>query len=574
MLRLLRIRNFALIKELEIEFGNGLNLLTGETGSGKSILVDAFGVLLGARSSQEMIRSECDMAFVEGMFEIQSEKSVSRILTEAGFDDEENVLLIRREISSSGRGRVFINGHLGTLNLLKSIGENLADIHGQQDQKSLLDLPTHLQWLDYYGGNAQLLMEVRARYKTLRETARRLEHFEADKQERIRRIEVLRFQLEEIRRIDPLPDEKEELEKECAILSNSEKILAYATEAYAALYEKESSILMGMRRLQRVLEGLESYDGGWAQHRESLQECLYRLEDIALAARDYAARCDFSPERLDTVQQRLYSLDKLVQKYCASESTIFEYAKDCSLELESLTASSETSAELTRQLEMEMERYAESAQALSEKRRRDASNLEQAIRKEFAALAMPLMEMKVQFHPAREIGESERVPGSYGLNGIDHVEFLIAPNEGETMRPLARIASGGELSRLMLAIKSLCGKEDVGKTLVFDEVDSGIGGRVAEAVGKRLQNLAQRNQVLCVTHLPQIAVFARNHFSVHKHVVGNRTEVTATSLGPEERIHEVSRMLGGEVITETTQRHAREMLERSAVLEKLDRDGI
>jgi len=567
MLRLLRIRNFALIKELEMEFSHGLNLLTGETGSGKSILVDAFGVLLGARSSQEMIRSECDTAIVEGMFEVRSERAVSRILTEAGFDDEENVLLIRREISSSGRGRVFINGHLATLNLLRSIGEHLADIHGQQDQKSLLDLPTHLQWLDYYGVNAKLLMEVRACYKTLHATARRLERFEADKQERIRRIEVLRFQLEEIRRIDPLPDEKEELEKESAILSNSEKILVHATEAYAALYEKESSILMGMGRLQRVLEELEGYDDNWAPHRESLQECLYRLEDIALAARDYAARCDFSPERLEKVQQRLYSLDKLVQKYCASssgESTIFEYAEDCSRELESLTTSSDTSVELHRQLETEIDRYSESADTLSKKRLRDASKLEKTIRKEFAALAMPQMEMKVQFHPAGTDAEPVLVPGSYGLNGIDQVEFLIAPNEREAMKSLARIASGGELSRLMLAIKSLCGKEDVGKTLVFDEVDSGIGGRVAEAVGKRLQNLAQRNQVLCVTHLPQIAAFARNHFSVYKRVVGNRTETAATSLASEERIHEISRMLGGEVITETTRRHAREMLERSA----------
>lgn len=489
-----------------------------------------------------------------------------------GFDDEENVLLIRREISSSGRGRVFINGHLATLSLLKLIGENLADIHGQQDQKSLLDLPTHLQWLDYYGANAQLLVEVRTRYRTLRETVRSLERFEADQQERIRRIEVLRFQLKEIGHIDPLPDEKEELEKESVILSNSEKILAHATEAYAALYEKESSILMGMRRLQSVLEELEGYDGSWAQHRESLQECLYRLEDIALAARDYAARCDFSPERLDQVQQRLFSLDKLIQKYCSSssvESNILEYAEDCNRELESLTADSDTSEELSRQLEMEIERYCGSADKLSKKRRRDASKLEKAIKKEFAALAMAQMEMKVQFHSARDDAEPVLVPGAYGPNGIDHVEFLIAPNEGEAMRPLARIASGGELSRLMLAIKSLCGKEDVGKTLVFDEVDSGIGGRVSEAVGKRLQNLAQQNQVLCVTHLPQIAAFARNHFSVHKCVVANRTETTVTSLAPEERIYEISRMLGGEVITETTRRHAREMLERSAESDKL-----
>ena len=572
MLRLLRIRNFALIKELEIEFGPGLNVLTGETGSGKSILVDAFGIVLGARSSQEMIRSGCDAAIIEGMFEVGLHDPIIRILKEAGFDDEENVLLIRREITSAGRSRVFINGHLSTLSLLKSMGENLADIHGQQDQKSLLDMPTHLHWLDFYGENGQRVEKVRKCFKTLRETARRLEHFEADKEERNRRIELLRYQLEEIRKIDPLPDEREELEKEKVVLSNSEKILAYATEAYAVLYESESSILMGMRHLEQVLQSLENYDAGWTPHRESLRECFYRLEDIALSARDYASRCDFSPERLEQVQQRLYSLEKLVQKYCSPGENILEYADDCRRELDALTTSADTSDELSAKLKADLETYAEHAAQLSDKRRKDASNLEKVIKKEFAALAMPRMEMKVQFHPDRNDTDKELVPGCYGPRGVDHVEFLIAPNEGEAMRPLSRIASGGELSRLMLAIKSLCGKDDAGKILVFDEVDAGIGGRVAEAVGKRLKNLSQCNQVLCVTHLPQIAVFAENHFIVYKHVVGNRTETVAKPLTPPERIQEISRMMGGEVITETTRRHAEEMLVRSAGMGKQDGD--
>ena len=369
MLRLLRIRNFALIRELEIEFGDGLNLLTGETGSGKSILVDAFGMLLGERSSQDMIRSGSDSAVIEGMFETESEGELPRLLSDAGFENEENILLVRREISMSGRNRVFINGHLATLNLLKSIGECLADIHGQQDQKSLLDLPTHLQWLDYYGDNGQLLTEVRKHYKTLRETAVRLEHYEADKEERNRRIEILRFQLEEIRRIAPLPSEREDLEKEIAILANSEKIMANATDAYAALYESESSILTGIRRLERILQELERFDGSWAQYRESLQDCLYRLEDIAMAARDYAARSDFSPERLEQVQQRLFSLDKLAQKYCPSGGNIFEYTDNCSRELESLTASADTSTDLAKQLEANMARYEACAGELSGKPR-------------------------------------------------------------------------------------------------------------------------------------------------------------------------------------------------------------
>ena len=564
MLRLLRIRNFALIRELEIEFGDGLNLLTGETGSGKSILVDAFGMLLGERSSQDMIRTGCDSAVMEGMFEIASEGTLSGILSDAGFDNEENILLIRREISASDRNRVFINGHLATLNLLKSVGERLADIHGQQDQKSLLDPPAHLQWLDCYGDNGNRLKEVREHFKKLRETAMRLEHYEAEKEERSRRVEILRFQLDEIRRISPLPNEREELENEIAILSNSEKIVADTTDVYSSLYESETSILTGTRRLARLLQELERFDGSWAQYRESLQECLYRMEDIALAARDYADRCDFSPERLEQAQQRLHALDKLEQKYCSSGIDIFEYTENCSRELDALTASAATSADLAKQLEADRALYLECAGKLTEKRRRDASKLEKDIRKELFSLAMPGMKLQVHFQSVEEDRGNKLIPGFYGLDGLDHVEFLIAPNKGEAMRPLARIASGGELSRLMLAIKSLCGNEDTGKTLVFDEVDAGIGGRVAEAVGKRLKKLALQNQVLCVTHLPQIAAFARNHYSVQKQVVDKRTETVAKPLSLDERIHEISRMLGGEVITETTRRHAEEMLAGSA----------
>jgi DNA repair protein RecN (Recombination protein N) len=451
---------------------------------------------------------------------------------------------------------------------LQSIGACLGDIHGQQDQKSLLDLPTHLQWLDHYGENGDLLADVRERFKELREATRRLEKIEADKEERIRRIEILRFQLEEIKNVAPLPNEREELEKETAILSNSEKVLANTTEAYATLYESETSILQSMRRLERLMQELERFDASWVHHRESLQECLYKLEDVALAARDYAARCDFSPERLEQVQKRLFSLDKLTQKYCPSGDDIFEYRENCSRELESLSASADTAADLEKQLEANTAQYLAVARDLSQKRQRDATKLEKEIRKEFFALAMPEMNLKTHFHEAGEAAGKGRIPGGYGLDGLDHVEFLIAPNRGESLRPLARIASGGELSRLMLAIKSLCGDEESGKTLVFDEVDAGIGGRVAEAVGKRLEKLSRRRQVLCVTHLPQIAAFARHHFNVRKHRVDNRTETVVKPLSRDDRIIEIARMLGGEVLTETTRLHAEEMLENSTGKEK------
>lgn len=563
MLRLMRIRNMALIRELEIEFGRGLNLLTGETGSGKSILVDAFGLLLGARSSQELIRSGCDAAVIEGVFEIDKCISAARMLAESGFETEDNTLLIRREISSTGRNRIFINNHLATLTVLKSVGDALADIHGQQDQRSLLDLSSHLEWLDYFGGNSALLEKVRESYRQLRATARKLESMESSEQERLRRIDILRFQIEEIGNVNPKPDEKDNLEKERSILSNHEKILALATEGYSMLYESEASILRAMNRLEKILEDLNRFDEKWKAHREGLQESRYKLEDLAYAARDYAADSDFSPERLEQVQQRLYELEKLAKKYGSSCGDILDFKEQCTGELEELLSYSESNVRLSKQFSEDLSLYSKQAEQLSKKRRRDAAKLETEIRKEFSALAMERMEMGVHFHQSTKDKSGGRIPGHYGLDGVDHVEFLIAPNKGEEIRPLARIASGGELSRLMLSIKSLCGNEESDRTIVFDEVDSGIGGRVAEAVGKRLLDLSGDSQVLCVTHLPQIAAFAGHHFHVHKEVVKGRTETIVKPLNESERVLELSRMLGGETITKTTERHAVEMLQHS-----------
>lgn len=564
MLRLLRIRNLALIRELEIEFGRGLNLLTGETGSGKSILVDALGLLLGARSSQEMIRSACDTAVLEAVFEIEACTSILDLLGESGFDSEEKALLIRREISTSGKNRVFINNNLATLSLLKLIGEKLADIHGQQEQRSLLDLSTHLEWLDDFGGNAAMLQKVRTSFRKVREISRQLESMEINEQDRLRRIDILQFQIEEIQKVNPRPGEKEGLEDERVILTNHEKILALSTSIYGSLYESDASILMGMNQLERNVKELGVYDRNWTPYLEALQECRYKLEDLAYAARDYAAHSDFSAERLESVHQRLLALEKISKKYGASCDAILEYREKCSRELEAMVSAANTVAHLNEHLASELTEYRRLADALSEKRRSDALKLERDIKKEFTALAMERMEMHVHFHSPRNESETKgRVPANYGLNGIDQVEFLIAPNKGEEVRPLARIASGGELSRLMLSIKSLCGNEEMDRTLVFDEVDAGIGGRVAEAVGKRLRDISKDNQVLCVTHLPQIAAFARNHFKVHKEIVEERTETMVRPLKEAERVEEISRMLGGETITQATERYALEMLERS-----------
>jgi DNA repair protein RecN (Recombination protein N) len=567
MLQLLRIQNFALIRELEIEFGQGLNLLTGETGSGKSILVDALGLLLGSRSSQEMIRSDCDSAIVEGIFELEANSQARRMFADAGFDADDNPLIIRREITSGGRNRVLVNNHLATLSLLKSLGEELADIHGQQDQRSLLDLVTHLTWLDYFGRNETYLQEVQECHRNLRQIAGKLESLETDEKQRLQRIDIIQFQIDEIRRINPQYDEREVLEQEKSLLSNYEKILALTTETYSIAYDDEMSISRQAIRLERILEELERFDKTWSVHTEALRESRYKLEDLAYTARDFAARSEFSPERLEQVHQRLYALDRLTKKYGSSIPDVLEHLDRLLKELDGLLAHAGSCANLTEQFDHEFKRYRERANALSNKRKSDAGRLESEIRKEFTALAMERMQMQVRFNRWDENQTKGRLPAFCGLNGVDNVEFLIAPNTGEEMMPLAKIASGGELSRLMLSIRSLCRNDEAGKTLVFDEVDAGIGGRVAEAVGRRLRGISKNNQVLCVTHLPQIAAFASEHFNVRKEVLGDRTETIVKRLDRAERIEEVARMLGGETITKTTQRHAMEMLEYSAALE-------
>jgi DNA repair protein RecN (Recombination protein N) len=562
MLRFIRIRNFALIRALEIEFGSGLNLLTGETGSGKSILVDALGMLVGERASQEMVRSGSEQAVLEGVFSLERSEGPLEALRQAGLEPEDDSLVIRREISASGRNRVFINNSLSTLTLLKTIGDQLVDIHGQHDHQSLLEVSRQLDLLDEYGANSAMVQEVGQRHRRMQRIARQLESGRIDEQERLKRIDILQYQLDEIRRAGLRADEREELENEKGILGNRERIFSLTSELYELAYEGEQSVLAHLNRLSRLLQELEGFDTRWSAHREAISESRYRLEDLAFSARDYTAEIDFSPDRLEQVEQRLSELDRLTRKYGHSVTETLKYADRCEVELQDLISYTDRSKQLEREFEEELKDYLVCAQELSERRRKNARQLERDIKKELRALSMDKTEFSVRLF--RSEGPQEGwIPAHCGPNGIDQGEFLVSPNKGEELKPLARIASGGELSRLTLSLRCLCGGDESGKTLVFDEVDSGIGGRVAEAVGRRLRDIARRHQVLCVTHLPQIAAFATEHFSVRKEAVGPRTETLVERLADSARVEELARMLGGETITETTRRHAREMMTHS-----------
>jgi DNA repair protein RecN (Recombination protein N) len=560
MLRLIRIREFALIRELQVEFAPGLNLLTGETGSGKSILADALGLIVGARASQEMVRSGGEPAVLEGIFSMQGESPVRRMLAEAGIEAEDDQVLVRREVSPSGRNRIFVNNSLVTLSFLKSIGEHLADIHGQQDQQSLLNLKSHLGFLDRFGGNDPTVRELRESYQRLQEIQKQIDSMEMDEQERLKRVDILRYQVDEIRRANLRPDEREELENEKIILSNREEIFASAGELYNLLYEGEGSVLSQAKRAFRILQQLENFDSAWREHRELLADSLYKLEDLAYFTRDYKERIDFAPDRLEQAEQRLSELERLAQKYGHSVTETLKYADKCEAELQDLVSHRERLALFEEQFETELKQYQSLAERLSAKRHRDARQLEREIRKELRALSMENAEFSVCFHTQQAESGSRRIPGHFTDSGIDRVEFMVSANKGEELKPLARIASGGEISRIMLSLKAICGTEEPGKTLVFDEIDAGIGGRVAEAVGRRLRDISSSQQVLCVTHLPQIAAFASSHYRVTKATAGSRTETSVQRLDQSERIEELARMLGGRTITETTRNHAREML--------------
>ncbi len=551
------------MRELEIEFGPGLNLLTGETGSGKSILVDALGMILGERVSLGMVRSGCEQAVLEAVFSPEPDPAISQVLEDSGIELEEDQILIRREISSTGRNRIFINNSLATLSVLRSIGEHLADIHGQQDHHALLNLSSHLEFLDQFGGNRELVDGLRECHRRLQEIGARLDSMEMDEQERLKRVDVLQYQVDEIRRANLQPNEKEELENEKSLLINREEIFSRAHEIYTLLYESENSILSEAKRVSRLLEELERFDSNWTRFRDSVSEGLYNLEDLAYFARDYRSRIDFSPERLDQIEQRLSELERLARKYGHSVVEILQYADKCGQQLRDLESHPERLQQLEEQLKLELALYLKNAEEISEKRQGDARLLERQVKRELQALSMERTEFEVHFSPREGAEEKKKIPRFCRPDGTDRVEFMVSPNKGEELKPLARIASGGELSRIVLALKTICGAGDSDKTLVFDEVDAGIGGRVAEAVGRRLRDISFSNQVLCVTHLPQIAAFANNHYRVSKAVVGSRTETAVHLLADSERVEELARMLGGETITETTRKHASEMLSHS-----------
>jgi DNA repair protein RecN (Recombination protein N) len=560
MLRELNIKNLAIIDELTTSFTEGLNVISGETGAGKSIIMGALSLLLGERASNDVIRSSEESATVEALFDIRGKNEIREKLDSMGFYNG-NELLMKRTVSRSGKNRVYINGNLATLGMLSSLSEFLVNICGQHEHQVILDADNHIDILDEFGDLLSLRAEYSGLYNEYQAVMRRLEEMKAANREKGEREELLRFQLKELGESDLRIGEDAELQSERKVLVNSQKLKEYAEESYDILYGREGSVLEGLVRAVKNLKEIKTIDSGLEVSDEEMASVEVGMEEIAYALRDYKKGIVFNPERLEEIDDRLEYLGRLKRKYGGEIEQILEKEKAIEEELGLISSMEEEIEKTSREISEKQEIVLHRATELSGKRRNAARVLEKEVEREIHSMMMNNTGFEVRFLQSPE--ESDITP--FNQKGIDALEFYLSTNIGEDMKPLNKIASGGELSRIVLAMKKVLATTASVGTVVFDEVDSGIGGAAAEAVGEKLKDVSTHHQVICITHLPQIACFGNTHFLVSKVVNEGRTNTGINFLDESERVDEITRMLGGLEITEKTREHAREMLKASQI---------
>jgi DNA repair protein RecN (Recombination protein N) len=537
MLRFLAVRHLAVIDELEIELEPGLNVLSGETGAGKTVLVEAIDLLVGGRASADLVRTGEDTAAIQAIFE----------------GPEGREVIVRREISAQGRSRAFIDDTLATSTALRELGARLVDLHGQHEHQSLLDPATHLDVLDAYAREGDARADLAARFAAWRDAVAALERTRMDERERRARSEMAAFQLQEIARVAPLAAEDERLAAERLVLANADRLSRLSAEAFALLYENEDAALTTLAAVWKRVHELASLDtrfAPYAAHREVLKA---GLEDLAHVLRSYGADLDASPERLQAVEDRLAALERVKRKHGPSLADVLARQESLRRELADLEGGDERAAALAVREREARDAFHDAARVLSGRRQEAGRRLAADLAVELAALAMGKCRVDVRVRLLT-------APETWTARGIDDIEIFFSPNPGEELRPLARIASGGELSRVMLALRQLSTPDEAGRTLIFDEVDAGIGGAAADAVGARLQELGRKYQVLCITHLAQIAARADVHFHIAKDVRRGRTLTTVARLDDAGRELEVARMIAGVDVTSAVRASARELL--------------
>jgi DNA repair protein RecN (Recombination protein N) len=564
MLRELSIRNFAIIDDLNIRFSDGLTVLSGETGAGKSIIINAVNLLLGSRATATMVRTGAETAELEAMFEIAPQSRVARLMTEQGYDPSEG-LLIRRIISKNERHRIYINGRLSTIQILDSVTENLASISGQHAHQGLLKEEQHLLILDQFAGLMPMRNELAGLYNEIVPLVKKLKELNSVKDRRTEQIEYLSYQKKEIIDASIKPGEDVSLEQDRTRLKNREALFEAVNSSIEELYSAQGSVTERLGIVRKNLNKASRLDPELSSKEEAVAEAAYNIEETANSLRAYLAKIETDEKVLEAVESRIDVLNKLKRKYGGTLQAIFEQLDAIRMELSGIENLSETIDETQKKLGLLHKELAACAGELSEKRRESAKDFALKVEKELSTLKMPRtkFEVSLQTQPASDSADLFFTTAGSIINetGIDRALFLIAPNVGEALKPLSGIASGGELSRVILALKALLAGTESVETIVFDEVDAGIGGGVAEVVGRKMASLARHHQIICITHLPQIAKFGDHHLRISKHVAGGRTRTTITPLAENERVEEIARMLGGEEITRATIAHAREMLE-------------
>ena len=563
MLKVVRIKNYALVDDLEVEFYPGLNIITGATGAGKSIIVGAVNLILGERATSEAVRTGFDTASIEAVFSLQRDQNVKGTLEELGITAVDENILIRREILSKGQNKCYINDRLVTLNSLKSIGDGLADLHGQHEHQSLLNVENHIEYLDQFGNLGEYSNLVREDFHRLMDKRKELEELQNSRKLDLEKRNLYEFQMQEIERADLNPEEEERLIEEKKVLENVELLFELSSNLYQRLYEDEASISGRLNLLSKELKKGAQIDSKLKDVDVDLESLVIKLQEIIRFLEDYKNRLEFDGERLEKVRERINLITTLKKKYVKNVPELLTYQSQLKTEMEQIENKDELIDSLEGEIKDLSKVFAENCFLLSRKRKSKAIELSQKIKRSLADLGMEKTKFEIKVVQREVVNGLAELDGKrYQVSerGMDEVEFFVSPNVGEELKPLAKIASGGEISRIMLALKSILAKTDQVSSMIFDEIDVGIGGEVASAVGKALKNLGSNHQVIVITHLQQIASQANHHFKVFKETVKGRTITRIKRLGKEEQVREIARMISGEKISEVSMKQAQEMI--------------
>lgn len=562
MLIHLAINDFAIIDALSVSFSGGSNILSGETGAGKSIIINAVNLIVGGRASPDLIRTGADRAVVEALFQVPTESPLSTLLADMDIPFNGEVL-IKRTISKEGKSRVRINGSLATLHMLSQLGPHLISVSGQNEHQVLLRPDNHLFILDDFGDLTKERLTFTGLYRDYYAYKERLEKLRDDLQKEEEKRELTQFQIQEIEEAKLVPGEDIGLEEERRRLMHAETLMDIVFKGYHTLYEKDESVLSILSFLTKEMDKGVSMDSSLDHFKKELESVELRVEDLALELRNFYTKLRVDPKRLEAVEERLQLIRRLKKKYGSSIEDILSFKEELSQKRYQLAQKQEELKRGETELEEKRERLLRMATSLSQKRREIAETLEKRVLEELYQLGMAGTRFRITCGSISSVGgthSADMVDSTISADGIDVVEFLISPNVGEDLRPLAKIASGGELSRIMLALKTILARSGLVETLVFDEIDAGIAGATAAIIGEKLRSLAQYHQILCITHLPQIACSGEKHFLVEKRVSKGRTRTLISSLNREGRVNEIARLLGGKTISEKTLAHAKEML--------------